>query len=98
MVTAEDGRAFTTLPILPIDRCVLIAFSFNKKLWQFRVISDIAVSIVTELYWNCWNMIVSEMSCLISTHLPRRQFDQGHLILEGLTSHISSIIKFYDLY
>ena len=53
MVTVEDGRTFAILPVLLIDRRVLIAFSFNKKLRQFKFISGIAVSIVTELYWNC---------------------------------------------
>ena len=49
MGTPDDGEGAVTLPILSIDWCVSIAFSFNKKVRQFKVFSSIPVLLVVEL-------------------------------------------------
>ena len=52
MVTTENGRASVTLPILSNDCCMSFTCSFNKKVRQFKSISNIAILMIVKLCRN----------------------------------------------
>ena len=58
MLTTENGRASVTLPILSSDWCMSFTCSFNKKVRQFKSISNIAILMIVKLCRNRLKMKV----------------------------------------
>lgn len=52
MLTTENGRASVSLPILSNDWCMSFTCSFNKKVRQFKSISNIAILMIVKLCRN----------------------------------------------
>ena len=57
-LTTENGRASVSLPILSNDWCMSFTCSFNKKVRQFKSISNIAILMIVKLCRNRLKMKV----------------------------------------
>ena len=95
MVTTENGRASVTLPILSNDCCMSFTCSFNKKVRQFKSISNIAILMIVKLcrnrlkiklferpHKNPWNVYILKMIFFFHVLLRR-----------SLTTHLKYIFR-----
>ena len=95
MLTTENGRASVSLPILSNDWCMSFTCSFNKKVRQFKSISNIAILMIVKLcrnrlkiklferpHKNPWNVYILKMIFFFHVLLRR-----------SLTTHLKYIFR-----